>query len=101
MQPDRFTIKSQEALQAALRLAESRRNPEAGPGHLLSVLLESDADGGVFVPVLRQLGVDPGAVRERLAPALERLPRLTGTASQEPSGYSSEFGQLLRASENE
>ena len=101
MQSDRFTIKSQEALQAALRLAESRRNPQGAPEHLLSVLLESDADGGVVVPVLRKLGVDPAAVRERLAPALERLPRLTGPGSGEPSGYSSEFGQLLRASENE
>ena len=37
MQPDRFTIKSQEALQAAQRLAEERRNPQLTPEHLLAV----------------------------------------------------------------
>ena len=36
MQPDRFTIKSQEALQAAQRLADERRNPQTTPEHLLA-----------------------------------------------------------------
>ena len=36
MQADRFTIKSQEALAAAQRLADARRNPEVAPGHLLA-----------------------------------------------------------------
>ena len=62
MQPDRFTIKSQEALQAAQRLADERRNPQTMPEHLLAVLLEQD--GGIVVPVLRKLGVDPTAVRQ-------------------------------------
>ncbi len=57
MQADRFTIKSQEALEAAQRLAAERRNPQTRPEHLLAVLLEQD--GGVVVPVLRKLGVDP------------------------------------------
>jgi ATP-dependent Clp protease ATP-binding subunit ClpB len=35
MQSDRFTIKSQEALQAAQRLADERRNPQTTPEHLL------------------------------------------------------------------
>ena len=59
MQPDRFTIKSQEALQAAQQLADERRNPQTTPEHLLAVLLEQD--GGVVVPVLRKLGVEPGS----------------------------------------
>ena len=57
MQPDRFTIKSQEALQAAQRLADERRNPQTTPEHLLAVLLEQE--GGVVVPVLRKLGRRP------------------------------------------
>ena len=73
MQPDRFTIKSQEALQAAQRLADERHNPQTTPEHLLAVLLEQDA--GVVVPMLRKLGVEPGAVRQAVAPALEALPR--------------------------
>ena len=42
MQPDRFTIKSQEAIQAAQALADQRRNPQTTPEHLLAVLLEQD-----------------------------------------------------------
>jgi ATP-dependent Clp protease ATP-binding subunit ClpB len=99
MQPDRFTIKSQEALQAAQRLADERRNPQTTPEHLLAVLLEQD--GGVVAPVLRKLGVDPGAVRQALGPALDALPTLSGGASPEPSGGSSELVQILRDAEGE
>jgi ATP-dependent Clp protease ATP-binding subunit ClpB len=101
MQPDRFTIKSQEALAAAQRLAAERRNPQTTPEHLLAVLLEQD--GGVVVPVLRKLGVEPGAVRAGLAPALDTLPTLSaGSGSApEPAGGSTELAQILRTAETE
>ncbi len=98
MQADRFTIKSQEALEAAARLASERRNPQTRPEHLLAVLLEQD--GGVVVPVLRKLGVDPAAVRATLNPALDALPRLTG-ATSEPTGPASELIELLRGAEEQ
>ncbi len=100
MQPDRFTIKSQEALAAAQRLADERRNPQTMPEHLLAVLLEQDA--GVVVPVLRKLGVDPAAVRQSLAPALDALPTLSpGSGAPETAGGSSELSQVLRDAEKE
>ncbi len=100
MQPDRFTIKSQEALQAAQRLADERRNPQTTPEHLLAVLLEQPE--GIVVPVLRKLGVDPAAVRQRLGVALDALPNLSGDGSgAEPAGGSSELVQVLRSAENE
>ena len=98
MQPDRFTIKSQEALEAAQLLAAERRNPQTRPEHLLAVLLEQD--GGVVVPVLRKLGVDPAAMRQALEPALEALPRLA-SAGSEPTGGSNELLEVLRAAEAE
>jgi ATP-dependent Clp protease ATP-binding subunit ClpB len=99
MQPDRFTIKSQEALGAAQRLADERHNPQTTPEHLLAVLLEQD--GGVVAPVLRKLGVEPAAVRGVLGSALDRLPRLTEAGAAEPAGGSSELGQILRSAESE
>jgi ATP-dependent Clp protease ATP-binding subunit ClpB len=99
MQPDRFTIKSQEALQAAQRLADERRNPQTTPEHLLAVLLEQDA--GVVAPVLRKLGTAPEAVRQALNPALDALPKLSGPTSGEPAAGSGELGQILRAAETE
>jgi ATP-dependent Clp protease ATP-binding subunit ClpB len=100
MQLDRFTIKSQEALQAAQQLADERRNPQTMPEHLLAVLLEQE--GGVVAPVLRKLGVDPAAVRQALGPRLEALPKLaTSGGREEPAGGSSELVQILRAAETE
>jgi ATP-dependent Clp protease ATP-binding subunit ClpB len=102
MQPDRFTIKSQEALQAAQRLADGRRNPQTTPEHLLAVLLETDS--GVVVPVLRKLGVEPGAVRQATGAALDALPKLTGDSrpgTAELAGGSGELVQVLRTAETE
>jgi ATP-dependent Clp protease ATP-binding subunit ClpB len=96
MQADRFTIKSQEALQAAQRLAEERRNPQLTPEHLLAVLLE--ADSGVVVPVLEKVGVPPAALRAKVNEALDALPTVSGDAA-EPAGASNELVQALRAAE--
>src|SRR5438270_2359366 len=100
MQPDRFTIKSQEALEAAQRLADERHNPQTTPEHLLGVLLEQPE--GIVVPVLRKLGVDPAAVRQALGAALDALPTLSGSQpAAEPAGGSSELVQVLRGAEGE
>ncbi len=102
MQPDRFTIKSQEALQAAQELADQRHNPQTTPEHLLAVLLEQD--GGIVVPVLRKLGVEPAVIRAEDNRALAALPTLTGAGSGpagDPAGGSSELVQILRAAEAE
>ena len=48
MQQDRFTVKSQEAVAAAQRLASENSNPEVAPAHLLLALLEQE--DGVVVP---------------------------------------------------
>jgi ATP-dependent Clp protease ATP-binding subunit ClpB len=65
MQADRFTIKAQEAVAGAQRLAAESRNPEVAPAHLLLALLEQE-DG--FVPAaLRKLSADVVAITERAA----------------------------------
>jgi ATP-dependent Clp protease ATP-binding subunit ClpB len=97
MQLDRFTIKSQEALQAAIRLAADRRNTEAAPEHLLLALL--DQQEGIVSPVLRKVGADPGAIRSQAGGALDRLPTITAGA-REPS-TSRELLDVLRAAERE
>jgi ATP-dependent Clp protease ATP-binding subunit ClpB len=98
MQHDRFTIKSQEAIQAAQRLADERRNPQTTPEHLLAVLLEQE--DGIVVPVLRKVGVDPGAVRVAVNAALDALPTLSSGAG-EPTGPSSDLLQVLHSAETE
>src|SRR5437762_793219 len=99
MHLDRFTIKAQEAIQAAQQLADQRHNPQTTPEHLLAVLLEQD--GGVVAPVLRKLGVNPGAVRQTLGSGLDALPTITSGMGQEPAAGSSELVQVLREAEGE
>jgi ATP-dependent Clp protease ATP-binding subunit ClpB len=97
MQLDRFTIKSQEALQQAIRLAADRRNTEAAPQHLLLALL--DQQEGIVNPVLRKVGADPAAIRNEIGGQLDRLPTITAGA-REPS-TSRELLDVLRAAERE
>src|SRR5919197_1901731 len=98
MQADRFTVKSQEALAAAQRLAGARANPEVVPHHLLAALLEQD--GGIVVPVLRRGNADPERVRRRANEALDALPTVSGEASPAPV-LGNETVELLKRADDE
>ncbi|HEY5977922.1 MAG TPA: ATP-dependent chaperone ClpB [Solirubrobacterales bacterium] len=96
MQPDRFTIKSQEAVAAAQALAAERKNAEVGPPHLLVALLrQSD---GLVVPILQKLGIDVEVVIARAVALVEELPKLSETAEVRPS---SALVQVLQGAERE
>src|SRR5919204_3887846 len=98
MQADRFTVKSQEALAAAQRLAGARRNPEVAPHHLLVALLEQG--DGIVAPVLRRANADPGAVRRRANEALDSLPTVSGDATAAPA-LGGELVELLGRADEE
>src|ERR671915_338283 len=98
MQADRFTVKSQEALAAAQRLAGARRNPETAPPHLLLALLEQE--GGIVVPVLRRAGADPERVRRRANEAADLLPTVTGDATATPA-LGTPLIELLKRADDE
>jgi ATP-dependent Clp protease ATP-binding subunit ClpB len=98
MQPDRFTIRSQEALAEAVRLAQSARNPQASPAHLLSALL-ADEDG-IALALLRKLGADIAPIRTALAGALDSLPVVQGALAEAPP-ISSELAAVLNAADGE
>jgi ATP-dependent Clp protease ATP-binding subunit ClpB len=97
MQADRFTIKSQEALAAAQRVAGARHNPEVTPQHLLVSLLEQE--GGIVVPVLRRAGADPERVRRVVNQALDGQPTVSGEASAPALGQ--DLIRLLQAADEE
>jgi ATP-dependent Clp protease ATP-binding subunit ClpB len=86
MNPDRFTIKSQEAIAAARQLAASRRNPQVNPNHLLAALLEHK--------------VDLEKLHRSTSDAIEMLPTLQGDDPLEPD-YDSEFISVLKRAESE
>src|SRR5215204_2774152 len=98
MQADRFTVKSQEALAAAQRLAGARRNPEVAPPHLMLALIEQE--GGIVVPVLRRAGADPERVRRRANEAADGLPTVSGDAAATPA-LGSQLVELLHRADEE
>ena len=55
---DKFTVKSQEALQVAQGRAAENGNPEVLPLHLMTALLKDKE--GVVRPVLEKVGVSNG-----------------------------------------
>src|SRR4051794_17770567 len=97
MHPDRFTVKSQEALAAAQRIAGARRNPQVVPLHALVALLEQE--GGIVVPVLRRAGADVERVRRRANVALDGLPTVTGDATAAPALDEATSDMLAKADE--
>jgi len=97
MRLDKFTLKAQEAVQAAQNLAAERNHQEITPEHLLRALLEQHE--GIVIPVLQRLGVDVSAVRDRLEKEIDTSPQVYGAAGQ--SYASPTFQSVLGAAWNE
>src|SRR5688500_417591 len=74
--PNRWTIKTQEAFNAALESARSANHAEVLPEHLLAALLRQPE--GVVVPLLQKVGVDPKAVLAKVEEQLSRQVRAVG-----------------------
>ena len=77
---DKFTVKSQEAIQGAGTLATENGNPELLPLHLLAALLEDKE--GVIVPVLQKVGVATDQLIARVQEAISKLPKVAGASAQ-------------------
>jgi len=98
MQPERFTIRAQEALAGAVRIAQARRNPQTGPAHLLAALLE-DPDG-IAIAILRKIGADIGAINAGVDAALAALPTIAGATAEAPP-VSSELAAVINTADGE
>jgi len=82
MRWDRLTVKSQEALQQAVSLAESSGHAEVSSLHLLDALLEQKE--GIARSMLNKLGVDPETLRGQVGSRLDRLPKIGGQPGYQP-----------------
>jgi ATP-dependent Clp protease ATP-binding subunit ClpB len=80
LDPNKFTRKTGEALQAAQSLAQERNHAQVAPEHLLAALLGQPES--VVLPVLERLGVAPKAVRDRVDEALGQRPQVYGAQQQ-------------------
>ena len=80
MRFDKYTIKAQEAVQAAESVAHRYNHPTLDPEHLLAALLEQR--DGVVPPLLAALGVQAGGFKSELEKALASKPKVYGDSSQ-------------------
>ncbi len=80
MRLDRFTLKAQEAVQAAQNLALEKNHQEITPEHLFFVLVEQHE--GIVIPILQRLGADPSVIRRELEAEIEKIPEVYGAAGQ-------------------
>ena len=79
MRIDKFTVKAQEALQAAQALARRRDNQSVEPEHLAAALMEQQ--DGIVVPLLQKVGAEPSLVRSRIDEALAKQSKVEGGES--------------------
>jgi ATP-dependent Clp protease ATP-binding subunit ClpB len=80
--PNKLTVKTQEALQNAVEIASNYANSQIEPEHLLAALAQDPE--GVFVSLLRKIGVNVDVIRTKASALLETLPKITGVG-QGPS----------------
>ena len=81
---DKFTVKSQQAVQQAQARATELGNAELQPVHLLLALVEDRE--GVIPAVLEKIGVPTERLESDLHQIEERLPRVAGASSQPGMG---------------
>ena len=88
---DKFTLKSQQAVQQAQSRAAEFGNPEMQPAHLLLALIEDRE--GVIPAVLEKIGVPTERLEHDLHQIEEKLPRVSGASAQ--PGASPNFNKAL------
>ncbi len=80
MKFDKFTVKAQEAVQAAQSLADQGNHQAIVPEHLLLALLQQQE--GVVGPLLAKLGARPEVIAREIQSELDKLPRVQGGGRQ-------------------
>ena len=99
MNLEKLTIKSQEALQAAVDEARRRGNTLVEPIHLLRELLVQE--GGLVVPLLEKMGTGQDALKTKTDEAIRLLPTVTGSGAGSGPSLSRATGDLLDRAQEE
>src|SRR5512143_1515044 len=100
MDLNKFTVKSQEAVQAAQTKAVRYGHVEVDGEHLLLALIEQSE--GLVPRLLQKMGVPVGDLRSRLEQDLEAKPRVSGPGAEAGKVYVTQrLNRLLVKAEDE
>lgn len=94
MNYDKFTVKMQNAIEEAVKTAESAGHSEVVPAHMILALLEQK--DGVLRPLLEKLGVSAESVREAMEEVTRKLPKAFGSTQKT---FSRSMARILGACE--
>ena len=97
MQYNKMTIKSQDAIQAALAAANAEGHAQVDVDHLLTALLEQE--DGVVPPLMDALGVDSRALQHDLGQLADSKPSVHGEGAQVT--ISPELSRVISRAEKE
>ncbi len=92
--PNRWTIKTQEAIAEAASSAKATSSSEITPAHLLLALMSQPE--GLTLPILNRVGVSPMSLRNTLTDATSKMSRAYGTEPQ----YSRTFIEVLNGADS-
>jgi ATP-dependent Clp protease ATP-binding subunit ClpB len=97
---EKFTERSQDALQYAQELAQSHGNPQIEAEHILLALLEQQES--LTEIILSQVGVDVSSLREKLRNEIPLFPRTYSSTGEAQQIYlSPALGDIFSSAEKE
>ena len=96
MNYDKFTIKTQEAIQEASSIAIKNDSSEIGCEHILQALLEQQ--DGLIVPVIERIGVSAYELLNQVKQIISSNPKVTGSSNVY---FSSEMQKVMAKAEVE
>ncbi|MCR4734906.1 MAG: ATP-dependent chaperone ClpB [Treponema sp.] len=96
MNYEKFTLKTQEAIQEASSIALKNDSSEISTEHVLLALLEQK--DGLIAPVVENIGVSSSALIQQIKDLINSNPKVSGNANVQ---FSQEFQRILAKSESE
>lgn len=97
MRFDRFTIRGQEAVQAAIGVAEKAQNQQVEPEHILAAMLEQKE--GVLKPILGKIGANATAIAADIQASIDKMPKVTGGQQYFSSRTNTLFQEVQKIAE--
>ncbi|TLY25578.1 MAG: ATP-dependent chaperone ClpB [Nitrospirae bacterium] len=99
MRFDRLTIKAQEALAEAQKLAEKAGHQQLDVEHLaLALVLQRE---GLTQSLLNKLGADPAVLARALEQELKKIPQVSGSGATGVAGITPRLRDVFSAAEQE
>jgi ATP-dependent Clp protease ATP-binding subunit ClpB len=80
MQIDKFTLKAQELLSLAQRIASENGHQSIDDIHMMSAMLQQKE--GIIIPILKKLEIDVDDLSSKLSNAIARQPKVSGQTAQ-------------------